>query len=396
MELKSPTPKRKGSHIPKSAPLPVLCDSSTFFDEYGNYGTFSGYFNGNSVIIDDPEEIKALYTMGYFGKASLSKGFPNFGKHKMNEPAVLRETQWQRRKEWSDKLKSLIETLQKNKSKGEHENNSATGVLDENALIPLKTSMDIGDDATKPGEDNVSGHKELPNEESDQELFTNEINLSISEAHNLSEFTYVEDKDVLVISDCNDANNLSNLNPHIEVVPVKTVMEVLYLTLEEAFFLSFALGCLHVLDLTGKPLTLLQLWRVFNYSQPDFIENYVAYHYFRAKGWVVKSGLKFGGNFILYKDGPPFFHASYIVVIENITRTEDGHINNKEGHLTWDKMNTFNRMAETCNKEIIICKIQWPEMTSSDREHPLILKKFKVKEFLLRRWQPCQEKQIND
>ena len=32
-----------------------------------------------------------------------------------------------------------------------------------------------------------------------------------------------------------------------------------------------------------------------------------------TKGWVVRDGTKFGSDFLLYKHGPPFFHASYSV-----------------------------------------------------------------------------------
>lgn len=241
---------------------------------------------------------------GYFGKASLSKGFPNFGKQKINELNVLNETQWQRRKEWSDKLQKLIENLEVNKAKGEC-NNSTNDEAKGSTSNTTNSPMDIDNDTVHCNEgSSVSNLKESRIElGSDQELLTKEINLSISKAHSLSESANVED--VLVVDDCKDADNLLKLNPHIEVEPLKTVMEVLYLSLEESFFLSFALGCLQVMDLTGKPLSLLQLWRVFNYSQSNFIENYVAYHYFRAKGWVVKSGLKFGGNFSK-------FHNSFV------------------------------------------------------------------------------------
>ena len=47
----------------------------------------------------------------------------------------------------------------------------------------------------------------------------------------------------------------------------------------------------------------------------DFAHQYAVYHHFRAKGYVVKEGTKFGGDFLLYKEGPPFYHALYCVRI---------------------------------------------------------------------------------
>ncbi len=40
--------------------------------------------------------------------------------------------------------------------------------------------------------------------------------------------------------------------------------------------------------------------------------SYAAYHHFRNNGWVVKSGLKYGTNFVLYKDSPSHYHAEYV------------------------------------------------------------------------------------
>lgn len=76
----------------------------------------------------------------------------------------------------------------------------------------------------------------------------------------------------------------------IESKPVKTVVEMLSLTLEEAFFLSFGLGCLQVFDSLGQFLTIKAMWYQYREAQNDVIESYIAYPYFRGTGWVVKHG----------------------------------------------------------------------------------------------------------
>lgn len=74
------------------------------------------------------------------------------------------------------------------------------------------------------------------------------------------------------------------------------VVEHLYLMLEEAFFLTFVLECLTVLY-QNKSMNVNEMWEKFQQAQPYFIEKYIAYHYYRSRGWVVKSALKFGGDF---------------------------------------------------------------------------------------------------
>jgi tRNA-splicing endonuclease subunit Sen2 len=45
--------------------------------------------------------------------------------------------------------------------------------------------------------------------------------------------------------------------------------------------------------------------------RPDnpFLVNYVFFHHYRCLGWVVKNGLKFCVDYLLYKRGPVFHHA---------------------------------------------------------------------------------------
>lgn len=43
-----------------------------------------------------------------------------------------------------------------------------------------------------------------------------------------------------------------------------------------------------------------------------FLVNYVVYHHYRSLGWVVRSGIKFCVDYLLYKRGPVFHHAEYV------------------------------------------------------------------------------------
>lgn len=45
---------------------------------------------------------------------------------------------------------------------------------------------------------------------------------------------------------------------------------------------------------------------------PDdpFLVSYIAYHHFRSIGWVVKPGIKFCCDWLLYRRGPAFSHSA--------------------------------------------------------------------------------------
>lgn len=76
--------------------------------------------------------------------------------------------------------------------------------------------------------------------------------------------------------------------------------EIFLLMLEEAFFLTYAIGCLKIKDESGQILNFEEIWNLFKNVQADFIPKYIVYHYFRCKNWVVKSGLKYGSEFREY------------------------------------------------------------------------------------------------
>ncbi|TRY85101.1 hypothetical protein DNTS_023043 [Danionella cerebrum] len=75
-----------------------------------------------------------------------------------------------------------------------------------------------------------------------------------------------------------------------------SILEYLQLSYEEAFFLTYALGCLSVFH-NEESLSVAELWRKFRSLQPNFCFSYAVYHYFRSKGWVPKTGIKYGTDF---------------------------------------------------------------------------------------------------
>lgn len=79
--------------------------------------------------------------------------------------------------------------------------------------------------------------------------------------------------------------------------PNEDRQEKLLLFPEEAFFLCFSLKCLEIRKKDGTELTSEDCLQEFTRIHPEFISSFVAYTYLRTKNWVVKSGIKFGGDF---------------------------------------------------------------------------------------------------
>lgn len=205
MELPQPKPK-KNCRLAKDLPLPVV------FKKDGTLKTFSACFNGFSVTVTDPEDMKSLVSKGYFGKANLSRSHPQFSKG--DKVLFVRQRQFSVRKDFSQQFEIKI----------------------------------------KP-------------------------------------------EKVIVVPDSDSENEdyFTNLQPKY-AIDNSGLKEELWLGLEEAFFLASVVKCLNI-SFNGKIVSVEQLWELFQSSQPDFTRNYVVYFYYRCKNWVVKPGIKFGGDF---------------------------------------------------------------------------------------------------
>ncbi|XP_059086802.1 tRNA-splicing endonuclease subunit Sen2-like [Tigriopus californicus] len=156
----------------------------------------------------------------------------------------------------------------------------------------------------------------------------------------------------------------------------------LILSPEEAFFLSYALGCLVVCQ-DGRDLNLSDLWHILIDRDDHFPVLYRVYHHFRSQGWVVRSGLKFGADFLLYQDGPPFFHSTYSVRIR---------FNGQDETMSWRELFGLNRITEATSKELLLVEVLAGGQTLERvRSSPDNLGDLFVKEVLVRRWVPSQK-----
>lgn len=49
----------------------------------------------------------------------------------------------------------------------------------------------------------------------------------------------------------------------------------------------------------------------------NFSRKYQIYKSFRNMGYIVRPGLKFGGDFVIYVKGPSYDHSKYVVQVES-------------------------------------------------------------------------------
>ncbi|KAF3479771.1 tRNA-splicing endonuclease subunit Sen2 [Arthroderma uncinatum] len=207
--------------------------------------------------------------------------------------------------------------------------------------------------------------------------------------------------------------------PMVEVAEVKDSTEIedeehLQLSSEDAFFLAYGLGVLEVYDDTRntilKPQSLLALLRQHSYFPPQdpsampepddrFMISYVAYHHFRSLGWVVRSGVKFGVDLLLYNRGPVFSHAEFAINLLpsyshpywKETEERRKQVAAKLNH-TWWWLHCINRVQAQVKKSLILCFVEIPppstENKPDEQDIGELLKSYEVRELAVKRWVP--------
>lgn len=228
--------------------------------------------------------------------------------------------------------------------------------------------------------------------------------------------------------------------------------EHLQLTPEEAFYLTYSLGALsvvtdsdhHLERAPSKPYAawyLLRLYAAHASSpveeaqgdhlqrayqsrecdntpylaissipciEPDnpFILRYVVYHHFRSLGWVVRPGIKFAVDYLLYLRGPAFHHAEFAVMIvpsyshsywdqapeseTNIARRRK-ELERKD----WWWLHRVNRVQTAVFKTLVLVYVEVPPHWDAEFKDDGwkvdiggVLRKYSVREVVVKRWSP--------
>lgn len=419
--------------------------------------TYNGYFSSatSSIHVTDNEAVRKLWEMGFFGRGSLSRSEPTWLENQKGQGATAEENTAQRREQRRQvKLERARKEQEEIERRLNEEMRSGTNgnVLKNNATDVSDIGSVLGSEVSTPTEiRSVAGDKtgELKVETNgDIEGF--EQWRKAIEANGLPTppptSTSSEDTNPLDPRPVKQLQRTKTVrfSPTIEarefdlsspvISPIKSPgsspaesapspkestevvnQEHLNISLEEAFFLSYSLGCLNVYcddsETVLPPSSLLSLFRRHSYhpprslsvpAEPDdpFMLSYVAYHHYRSVGWVVRSGIKFGTDYLLYNRGPAFSHAEFAVTILpsysssywQSTKAHRDYVAEKTKK-TWWWLHSVNRVQAQVHKQLVICYVDVPSPLrgkdkGNDTDIGVELSRYKVRDVAIKRWTP--------
>lgn len=344
--------------------------------------------------VTDERDIRALWESGFFGKGSLSRSEPSWlDREKRRRGITVGETseeitkrrREERREFKTERARKEREAIEEKLK--EEQRRSANGFVND-----LRSS----DDSTGEVVDHVT--LSPPGDEHNRGALAATGSLVRGSTGNNQ--TLVQPSEYPSGLPTVKADSFRN-------------QEHLQLTLEEAFFLSYGLGVLTVTWPTiPDPMlssNILNLFRQNSYFPPiassslrpddPFLTSYVVYHHFRSLGWVVRPGIKFAVDYLLYNRGPAFSHAEFAILIlpsyrdpywrETEQRASD--TKKREGK-RWSWLHCVNRVQSQVRKSLVLVYVEIPPASDEQNEEMIdigkLLKSYKIREMTVKRWIP--------
>ena len=339
-----------------------------------------------SIHVTDPKAIRALWEQGFWGSGSLSRSEPQWlaqEKRKRGVEAattaeeVTRKRREERRQFKLERAKAQREAIEQQlRDEGKLDAESNLEELVENGTVsesprgtfyPSDTGVPLGD---------------------------------VTESKGGTIMDQVDDK-------------LAEAVPVLDTV-IKD-QEHLQLTFEEAFFLTYVLGVLDIYhnDTVLNSSDLIRLVcaqsefsskltspSLSHLIEPDnsFLLKYVVFHHFRSLGWVVRPGIKFACDYLLYMRGPAFTHAEFAIMI--VPAYSDPYWSatsaraeacKKKATRDWWWLHRLNRVQTQVHKTLLLVYVEIPppwDTQSGTVDVGDVLKRYSVREFIWRRWSP--------
>ncbi len=383
-----------------------------------------------SVHVTDEVAIRALWESGFFGKGSLSRSEPSWlERERRRKGLIASETS----EEFTKQRREERKRFKKERARKERE-------AIEEKLKEDKLSRLNGHAAEPTARADLEGIKRRPIRGAAESI---ECLVALQPDEPPSPANLVPPPESTITVEEEPSLSMSESKPNVFAAPTARDIEIeaaitqnqehLQLTPSEAFFLAYGLGILQILDpTTSNPIpipTLFNLSRQHSYFppapvsdlQPDdpFLLTYAVYHHFRSLGWVVRPGIKFAVDWLLYLRGPVFSHAEFaVIVLPAYThpywrRTEERRkeIAKKEAK-SWWWLHCVNRVQSQVRKSLVLVYVEVPPPSalppvSSGAEMEAVekkgvetapadigkfLKQYKVRELVMKRWIPNRER----
>ena len=159
------------------------------------------------------------------------------------------------------------------------------------------------------------------------------------------------------------------------------------LSLAEAFYLSYEIDVLTVYSPSGGTLDHLQLWRAFISVDSGHPMRYAVYRYLRTNGWVPRCGLKFGVEYLAYREGVEQYHSSYCIKVREVSQVCGSSVGPG-----WLEVTALQRVADSTGKNLVIMDVVVPSSTTVD--HPSCVQQFTIQETLVKRWNYTRDRTI--
>lgn len=378
-----------------------------------------------SVHITDEKTIRSLWEQGFFGKGSLSRSEPSWLDREKRRKGVRasetseeltkrrREERREFKKERARKEREVIEEKLHAEGKYTARNTADDGENEDHGLIMDSEKAHEPDDLrsasqseAQPKKVSIAGTGSLGRVE---EEYPTEAQAALKDP----------------IRPQGDAVTVGFQKPT-QTADTITNQEHLQLTPEEAFFLVYGLGVLQITSQNPQTIistnSLLSLFRQNSYFPPrppselrpddPFLLSYVVYHHFRSLGWVVRPGIKFAVDYLLYNRGPAFSHAEFAVVIVPsyhhrywLSTPTLAAASKKRESRSWWWLHCINRVQSQVRKSLLLVYVEVPppmDPVSSLGDHAWegtgsvaadidingMLNQYRIRELTIRRWTP--------
>ncbi|RHZ68175.1 hypothetical protein CDV55_105359 [Aspergillus turcosus] len=418
-------------HNPLSL-ISVVLSYLTYFVSPPHQEIYAAYFDSatSSVHVTDEKAIQALWEMGFFGKGTLSRSQPSWLEREKKRRGLLggqtnEELTRQRRTERRElKLERArmekVAIEQRLKAEAAARESGSTTVDQTTATLlahgaPGGTAVTLEKFSLRKARE----AKMLESQRSKEQENTGPASSSSGQESPSKAVRFspvVQEKEF-----ASDSAIRRLPGPATEAQETSQEESVLYneehlqLSNEEAFFLAYGLGVLQVYDHQQKaiipPTSLLSLFSHNSYYPPrdsstdlkpddPFMISYIVYHHFRSLGWVVRSGVKFGVDYLLYNRGPVFSHAEFAVVVIpayehpywSETSDRKSYCATKQAR-SWWWLHCVNRVQAQVKKSLVVCYVEVPPPRSQDTKNysddiGALLSRYRVREMLIRRWVP--------
>lgn len=300
----------------------------------------------DTVKVLNPRDQDILWTMGFFGKGNLSR----------SEPSWFTRTSRRLNLEGSDKLPLTSEEV---------------------TMVRRQERKKFKEERARVEEQELEKVKKM---EKGEVVHDFPVDLAPVRPSDSVKVNIEKMRTGMRLEDANIVNDQGEL----------VQQEYMQLMPAEALFLSEALGALEVCDDSGAVLKGAVLFRKLGRADmAQFLHHYVAYHHFRSKGWCVKSGVKFGTDFLLYKRGPPFSHAEFAVIV---MPTYADEAKNKALAPEWWWVSSVGRVVGGVKKTLVISYVEAPELSLDDFDLTSLLKSSRVTDIVHRRWLPMRSR----